>query len=152
MKTFALRFGETFSPSCGTIAAHQRVIDQLGYVWYGKSGAAVSDQKIITMREEGTDRILLIHSGGFDRWWAYIDEISKTTPLEGIPEYYKDKASDFKTWFKITRIIEAPRDIMGKCHVISSNSILSEASKYSMNPCFFVNYNDERYSEVEKKS
>lgn len=26
MKTLALRFGETFSPECGTIAAHQQVI------------------------------------------------------------------------------------------------------------------------------
>lgn len=38
MRTIALRFGETFSTDCGTIAAHQRIIDMLGYVWYGKLG------------------------------------------------------------------------------------------------------------------
>ena len=36
MKTIALRFGEHFSPACGTIAAHQEIIDKSGYVWYGK--------------------------------------------------------------------------------------------------------------------
>ncbi|MGE9977058.1 hypothetical protein [Bariatricus sp. HCP28S3_C2] len=32
MKTIALRFGEHFSPECGTIAAHEEIIDKLGYV------------------------------------------------------------------------------------------------------------------------
>ena len=42
MKTIALRFGESFSPECGTIAAHQLIIDKLGYVWYGKMGRPVA--------------------------------------------------------------------------------------------------------------
>ncbi len=142
MKTLALRFGETFSPECGTIKAHKQVIDELGYVWFGKSGSAVADAKISEMKALGTDRILLIHSGGFDRWWAYIDDINKETPLNGVPDYYKNNASKFKTWFKIVRFEEAPRDIMSKCIVISSKSRLSEASKYSMNPCFFIEYED----------
>jgi hypothetical protein len=28
MKTIALRFGEHFAPPCGTIAAHQEIIDE----------------------------------------------------------------------------------------------------------------------------
>lgn len=144
MKTLALRFGETFSPPCGTIKAHQQVIDELGFVWYGKSGAAVSDQKLIEIKTKDTDRILLIHSGGFDRWWAYIEDVSKEVPCQGIPDYYKDNATKFKTWFKITRIEEAPKDIMSKCTVVSSKSRLSEASKYSMNPCFYIEINDDQ--------
>lgn len=144
MKTLALRFGETFSPKCGTINAHKQGIDKNGYVWYGKSGPAVSDQKINEMRREGTTKILLIHSGGFDRWWAYIDEITKETPTQGIPDYYKNDASRFKTWFKITKFEEAPKDIMGKCIVISSKSRLSDASRYSMNPCFYIEYDDDQ--------
>ena len=50
MKTIALRFGETFSPDCGTIIAHQQVIDKLGYVWYGKTGAALADKGPIGQR------------------------------------------------------------------------------------------------------
>lgn len=46
MKTLALRFGETFSPECGTIATHQQVIDEKGCVWWGKTGASVSKPKM----------------------------------------------------------------------------------------------------------
>ena len=49
MKTIALRFGEHFSPDCGTIAAHQEIIDKLGYVWYGKMGSTVSDKLLPTL-------------------------------------------------------------------------------------------------------
>ena len=144
MKTLALRFGETFSPECGTIEAHKKVINKLGYVWYGKTGSPVSDQKLKQMKEEGTNKILLIHSGGFDRHWAYFEEVSKEIPpKKGIPSYYVDMAYKFKTWFKITKIEEAPRDIMSKCYVLSSKSVLSEASKYSMNPCFFIECEEE---------
>ena len=143
MKTLALRFGETFSPECGTIEAHKKVVDKLGYVWYGKTGSPVSDQKLNEMKKEGTNKILLIHSSGLDRHWAYIEEISKEIPKKRIPSYYVDMAYKFKTWFKITKIEEAPRDIMSKCYVISSKSVLSEASKYSMNPCFYITIEDE---------
>ena len=96
MKTLALRFGETFSPTCGTIKAHQQVIDKLGYVWYGKIGSTIADSKLKIMKEERTDKILLIHSGGFDRWWAYIVEITKDTPENGIPDYYHSDSKKFK--------------------------------------------------------
>ena len=32
MKTIAMRFGEHFAPECGTIVAHQDIIDKFGYV------------------------------------------------------------------------------------------------------------------------
>lgn len=143
MKTLAMRFGETFSPECGTIAAHQQVIDKLGYVWYGKSGAAVSNNKLNIMKEEGTNKVLLISSGKVERYWAYFNEIKKETPKKGIPSYYKDDADKFHTWFKITKFEPAPKDIMSKCIVESSKAILSHASHYSMNPCFFIIYEEE---------
>ena len=138
MKTIALRFGETFSPECGTIKAHQYVIDQLGYVWYGKLGSSISDKVINDIVKEKEKKILLIHSGSIDRYWAYYDEISKSVPDLGIPSYYKDNADKFKVWFKITKIEKAEKDVMSKYVVISSQNMLSEASKKSMNPCFYI--------------
>ena len=43
MKTIALRSSNNFAPAAGTIAEHQAVLDSIGYVWYGKLGAAVSN-------------------------------------------------------------------------------------------------------------
>ena len=80
MKTIALRFGEYFAPPCGTIAAHQEIIDELGYVWYGKLGSTISDKNVSVIMKNEYPKILLINSGKADRYWADIVEIRKTTP------------------------------------------------------------------------
>ena len=46
MRTIALRFGEHFSPKEGTIAEHQKLIEQYGFVWYGKMGSSVNDHTV----------------------------------------------------------------------------------------------------------
>lgn len=144
MKTIALRFGETFSPKCGTIAAHQEKINDLGYVWYGKMGCSVSDPIVKEIMQQKRPKILLIRSGKQDRYWAYIAEISKEVPaVDGIPTYYADRANEFKTWFKIVRFEYATKDVMSNCRVISSGKKLGEVSKHSMNPYYIIDYNDE---------
>lgn len=143
MKTIALRFGETFSPRCGTIAAHQSIIDAIGYVWYGKLGAAVSTATIEIMKRNADPKFLLIHSGKTDRYWMYFCEISKEIPHEGeYPQYYDNKASMMKTWFKVTRIEPAPKDVMSRCFVASSGNSLSAVSRHSMSPYFIIDYKD----------
>lgn len=147
MKTIALRFGEHFSPECGTIAAHQEVIDKLGYVWYGKMGNPVATRIVEELKGLEDTKILLINSGKADRYWAHVSEIKKETPdLMGIPEYYRDLTEKFRTWFKVTSFEPAPRDIMSKCHVVSSGAALGEVSKHSMSPYFIINY-DEKEGE-----
>lgn len=145
MKTIALRFGENFAPVEGTIAAHQAVIDQYGFVYYGKLGSPVGMQKIAVIMNNEHPRILLIQSGKTGRWWAYVVKIQRDAPdSKYIPAYYRDDADKFKTWFKITRIDEAPSDIMSHCTVVSSNAVLSHASHYSMSPYFFIEAPDEK--------
>ena len=139
MKTIALRFGEHYAPECGTIEAHRAVIEQYGYVWYGKLGAPVSSKVISEICDNENPKILLINSGKADRYWAHVVEISKDAPDEKyIPEYYRGKASNFKTWFKITDFEEASKDIMSKCRVVSSGAVLGEVSKHSMSPYFII--------------
>jgi len=143
MKTIALRFGEHFSPECGTIAAHQEIIDRLGYVWYGKLGTPVNQKIIAEILQNEDARFLLINSGKVDRYWVHISAISKETPpLDEFPEYYHDLANKMKTWFKVTAFKPAETGIMAKCFVASSGSPLTEASKHSMSPYFIVEYNE----------
>ena len=140
MKTIALRFGEHFSPDCGTIAAHQELIDELGYVWYGKMGNPVATRIIDELSAQEDTRILLINSGKADRYWAHVSEITKNTPdMDGIPTYYRNMADKFKTWFKVTAFEPAPRDIMSKCYVVSSGAALGEVSRHSMSPYYIIN-------------
>lgn len=144
MKTIALRFGDHFAPECGTIAAHQRIIDDLGYVWYGKMGTSVSAAIIETLRNQDEARILLINSGKANRYWAHIADVTRDVPdNNGIPEYYRYQTEKFKTWFKVTRFEPAPNDIMAHCYVASSGAPLNMASRHSMSPYFIINYGGE---------
>ena len=141
MKTIALRFGEMFSPDCGTIQAHQKVINELGYVWYGKMGTQVSKHIANELLKQENTKILLVNSGKTDRYWAYVDDITNEVPrLEEIPEYYRYMADRFKTWFKVSRFEATPKDIMSKCFVVSSGNPLGEVSKHSMSPYFIIEH------------
>lgn len=139
MKTIALRFSDNFAPDGGTIAAHRECIDTLGYVWYGKLGSAVSDKICKEVMANEEPRILLIHSGRQSRYWAYVDMVSKDVPSpEGIPEYYRNQAELFHTWFRLWKIEKAERAVMTMCTVVSSGTALSVASRHSMSPYFII--------------
>lgn len=143
MNTIAMRFAENFAPACGTIRAHEEVINELGFVYYGKLGNSLSNKKIEELLSLENPKILLIRSGGVERYWAYIQHIQKETPeLQYIPSYYRDKSKDFKCWFKIVKFETATKDIMSKCIVTSSGNTLSEASKRSMNSSFYITYKE----------
>ena len=143
MKTIALRFGEHFAPSCGTILAHNELIKKNGFVWYGKLGNKISEQVIKEVLSADDPKILLISSGKSARYWAHISDYSFQTPapLE-YPSYYSDKSEKMKCWFKVRSFEPAPKDIMSKCVVISSGAKLGEVSKHSMSPYFIISYED----------
>ena len=102
MKTIALRFSDSFAPSDGTIAEHCKMIDEFGFVWYGKLGARVSKPIIDSIMDNEVPRILLIHSGKTKRYWEFVDCISYDAPPNNtIPSYYRNDAENFKTWFRI---------------------------------------------------
>lgn len=139
MRTIALRFAENFAPESGTIAAHQEVINREGSVWYGKFGSPVSRSVAGTILEDPDPRILLIHSGGADRWWAHVDKIQRERPDASlVPSYYDRVGDKFSCWFHVTRFEKAPKDVMSKCVVPSSGRSLSSASRHSMSPYFVI--------------
>lgn len=50
------------------------------------------------------------YSGSAKRYWAHVDLIQREVPkLEAIPEYYRNMAGQFKTWFRVIRFEEAPK-------------------------------------------
>ena len=152
MRTIALRFADNFAPDIGTIKAHQNVLNDKGYVWYGKLGSKVAKSKLDIIMSNDNPRILLIHSGKIGRYWAYISDIQSTcSDYEGIPQYYREIKDNFHTWFKIIKIEKASSDIMSKCTVISSGAKLNHASHYSMSPYFFIEVPDDLLYEDDIK-
>ena len=139
MKTIALRFADNVAPESRTIAEHRKIMDELGYVWYGKFGAKVSDKIKSLILSSEDKKILLIHSGTNNRYWLYIEDVSYNTPeLKAIPAYYRDIAGTVKTWFKVIKIEKAEKGVMAKCVVASSGSPLSAVSRHSMSPYFII--------------
>ena len=152
MKTIALRFGETFSPPCGTIAAHQKIIDTVGFVWYGKLGASVSSRIIAEMKKCDDPKFLLIRSGKFERYWVHFNEVSYTKPSETeYPLYYGEIAEKMKTWFKVTTIELAPKDVMSYCYVVSSGKPLTLVSSQSLSPYFIIDYRDGEHAILQHR-
>lgn len=80
VRTIALRFGENIAPECGTIEAHNQVINEYCEVWYGKFGTPLSEKVIADIIKNEPPKILLIHSGTVNRYWTYIKKISKEAP------------------------------------------------------------------------
>lgn len=143
MRTIALRFAENFAPECGTIASHQELIDRYGHVWYGKLGSAVSRQIAETILRNEDPKILLIHSGSTDRWWAHIDAITrKKDEAKEHPEYYCNLSRGMGCWFRVLRFERAGAKVMSRCVVCSSGRPLSEASRHSMSPYFIIDYKE----------
>ena len=139
MRTIALRFGENIAPPEGTIMIHQNMIEENGYVWYGKFGSAVSEKVSSEILGNDNPRILLIQSGRNKRYWAYVESIQWEKPVDGLyPSYYEQAMDRFKTWFKVVKIEEAPLDIMSQCRVASSGALLTHASRSSMSPYFII--------------
>ena len=142
--SIALRFSDNFAPEVGTIAAHQEVIAQLGFVWYGKLGAPVSNRVAEKILSLDNPRILLIRSGKQERYWAYVSDIAWKTPeLSQIPSYYAENADVFRTWFRITRFEPADANVMSKCIVPSSGEELSKVSRSIMSPYFIIRYSED---------
>lgn len=130
MKTIALRFSNKFVPACGTIEVHNELIREKGYVWYGKLGNKIATGVFEEILGNDGPRILLIHSGAANRYWAYVDKIQHDIPeKDDIPAYYRNDADKFKTWFRVIKFENALRDIMSKYTV---------TSKYSMSPYFKI--------------
>ena len=141
IKTIALRFGDGFAPSGGTIKAHQNIINKLGFVWYGKIGGNISKKAEIMIFNNIQPRILLIHSGTPYRYWAYVDAlIHKEPPQDEYPSYYQDKSNKIKVWFRVVKFEKAPSDVMSTAIVMSSKATLGVTSKHSMSPYFMIEY------------
>jgi len=153
--TVVVRFGEHIAPPEGTVAAHQRVIEDYGYVWWGKLGTPLAQCKIEKMRkqrDDGTMTIFLLC--GRVLTLAEVDDCSPNltiSELEAVPAYYRGKSEDAGTWFRLRSLtpLENRGIAKGLC-VESSHQPLSEVITASMSPMFYVSIQPETLSELRR--
>lgn len=150
METIALKYRDGLFIEADTILEHQRIIDELGYVWYGKLGRAISHknkEKILSMQKP---KILLMNSGTSIVYWAYVSDIVFEKPkISEIPQYYSDRASDFGVWFKVRKFEMASKNILTKLFVVTSGRQLCETAHFSMSPVFVITDKKDKGSDSD---
>lgn len=154
-RTVVLRYGEHISPPEGTIAAHQKVIDELGYVWYGKLGVPLSAQKLERIRSQREDRSMSVFLlTKRDLTLVEVDECSATvagSDLGAVPSYYRARHEDARTWFRVRRLTNVvAKGAAGHLLVESSRRPLSEVLSGSVSPMFYVSITSD-YLELLSK-
>ena len=138
MNTIVIRFNDDFAPSDGTIACHEKMIKQNGFVWFGKSGRKIN-KEVLEGILKSKSKILLLKSHSNERFWAEIQDYSYSCPDENeIPSYYRDRKRDFNTWLKVSSFKKAEEDILTKCFVKSTGSCLNDIYKTSLSSYFII--------------
>lgn len=88
------------SLECGTIAAHEEIIEKLGYVWYGKMSFLISRKIVDEIMLAEQPQILMIRSGKTERYWAKLEKIQyEISARNEFLAYYRGVVDKFKTWF-----------------------------------------------------
>ncbi len=140
-----LKYREHFTSVLGTIALHEQIIQSHGCVWIGKWGRPIQSRLIKIVAEQikariptyiflakYTGRTYLIHAGKLIDIATFLDND------ELIPEYYRDKRSSIKTWFKIISLPQLDPTILGKLIGASSGMPINQTLKKSMASTFYV--------------
>ena len=60
MKVLALRFSDNYAPEEGTIRLHEELINEYGFVWYGKFGNKIKQSTIDEMMDTEDPKFLMI--------------------------------------------------------------------------------------------
>ncbi|MBR3317981.1 MAG: hypothetical protein IKG21_09230 [Atopobiaceae bacterium] len=141
MRTIALKFHDNAWPLRSMFDEHQFYLSENGFTWWGKTGVPISDKVASEVLASDDPRVLLIHSGEKDRWWAHVDQIVYDRPNEAfIPSWYHDNPGNYSCWLRITQFEPAPKDVMSWCLVASSKKPLFKSSSFSRSNYFIIDY------------
>ena len=139
MRTIALKYHDDFWPMRSMFDEHQSYLLSNGFTWWGKTGVPISKKVASEVLASDDPRVLLIHSGEKDRWWAHVDQIVYGRPDEAfIPSWYRDNPENYNCWLRITRFERAPKNVMSRYLVASSGKLLSKSSSFSRSNYFII--------------
>ncbi|AUD63490.1 hypothetical protein BK010_07725 [Tenericutes bacterium MO-XQ] len=134
---FVIRFSDKHEYK--TIQEHLNILDDIGYVWYGKIGRTPSKEYFDTRLSQGTVIVLLVQPGRY--FISKCVDYSTSTPDDNTyPKYYKStefSSYSFNSWYKLTEIIEVKNsDVLENVIIISSGNYLRSSLQGSISPMF----------------
>lgn len=143
----AVRYGEHFAPPEGTIAAHEAVIEENGFVWFGKMGARIGGARanaLLSQLEQGVDTPLILvraRVNGRTVHRCHVQRISLEAPPAdergAIPDYYRNRR-DVGVWFRVSQIQQIDSRWLSHVKVSSSQRPLPETLASSVASFFYV--------------
>lgn len=139
MNTIVLRFSDSFAPKDGTLAEHEKLIQEYGYVWWGKRGPRISQKVAKNIICDGVGKVLLVRGGTKEKYWATVTEISDGCPQKSrIPEYYRGDVAFYGSFLKITKIERAQDDVLEHLFVSTTGAKMSDIINKAMASYFIV--------------
>ena len=141
MKTIVLRFSDSFAPKDGTLAEHQKMIKEHGFVWWGKRGPRISQKVVKDIIADGKGKVILVRGGTKEKYWATIEEISDGCPQKSmVPEYYRGDVAFYGSFLKIVSIERAEENVLENCFVCTTGAKMSDIINKAMASYFIVDY------------
>lgn len=123
------------------IKEHLKVIDQKGYVWFGKIGNKPMASKLRRILREG-DGYLLLKSPRKSHLCIFNSFSEESPENADYPEYYSSEIlpdRQFSMWFRITSISDAlGPTVLRNIILISSRSTIVETAQASMASHFYT--------------
>jgi hypothetical protein len=143
----AVRYGEHFSPPDGTIAVHREILQNEGYVWFGKMGAKIGGPRTAALREQieaGIETPLILvraRVNGRTVHYCRISSFTRERPSKEeshcIPSYYR-RREDVGVWFRLTSMDQVRPGWLNDATVCSSQRPLPQTLATSVASFFYV--------------
>ena len=122
------------------LTVHQLLIDEYGFVWFGKKGNRGLSQNLYNCIKQ--HKVLLIRDSKINNYKTYlctVQEISSHKPTISIPMYYHQFNDLIIPWFKVTNIKEIDKHLIEeKFSAVSSDIPLKRTLSKSMCPFFYI--------------
>lgn len=135
-----LRFTDVGTIDC--IEEHKKLIEDIGYVWFGKIGVKPGEGKVKSILSDGIGYLILKKPDGV--YICKFDEYSYISPSDyEYPSYYNDKEllgmREFSMWFRISEVKEFnDNDKLRDIVVKSSRETFMVTANKSMSSLFYV--------------
>ena len=138
-KLLIIRYSDFLIKGC--IRLHMDVLDEKGYVWFGKVGKQKPSDKYVRLTLSEPNPRLILHSSTKD-YLCDITEVCYEKPIEGYPDYYNDvlyaNNNNPSIYFKITSFRLFEHKYLHHFVVNSSRNELPYSLHGSMNSLFFI--------------
>ena len=135
-----LKYSTALEKEC--IKMHKRVIDELGYCWFGKIGSVPSSKMLEPVFAEEKPIIILHKSNA-----SYIcesDAYSVDHKDVGVPSYYEAYDIRPTIYFRLLKIEKCDSSVFHNSIVCSTGTFVEDALFHARIPFMLCRYEDEK--------